>query len=56
MLGWLYHKIKKTAILAYYKILATPNPPLNKIKLQGLNENVLYKINEKDYYGGVIKR
>ena len=44
-------KDKKTAILAYYKILATPNPPLNKIKLKGLDENFLYKIENNDFYG-----
>lgn len=44
-------KDKKTAILSYFKILATPNPSLNKIKLRGLNKDLLYKINEKDYFG-----
>jgi len=44
-------KDKKSAIFAYYKIFATPNPSLNKIKLKGLNDNLLYQINNKDFYG-----
>ncbi|MGD1822140.1 MAG: alpha-galactosidase [Pleomorphochaeta sp.] len=44
-------KDKKTAILAYYKILATPNPPLNKIKLKGLDDDIAYEINGTVYYG-----
>ncbi len=44
-------KDKKTAILAYYKILATANPPLNKIKLKGLDNNLLYKIENNHFYG-----
>ncbi len=42
---------KKTAILGYYKVLATPNPSLKKIKLVGLDENLEYTCNQKTYYG-----
>ncbi len=44
-------KDKKTAILAYYKILATPNPSLKKINLVGLEESFEYQCNGKPYYG-----
>lgn len=42
---------KSTAILGYYKILATPNPSLKKICMVGLDENTEYLCNEKKYYG-----
>ncbi len=44
-------KDKKTAILGYYKILATPNPSLKKIKLVGLDENFEYSCNGKTFIG-----
>ncbi len=44
-------KDKKTAILGYYKILATPNPSLKKILLTGLNEELEYCCNGKSHYG-----
>lgn len=44
---------KKTAIYAYYKILATPNPSMKKIKLQGLNPALEYHCKERNmsFYG-----
>lgn len=42
---------KSTAILGYYKILATPNPSLKKITLIGLDDNKEYHCNGKTYYG-----
>ena len=46
-------KDKKKAILGCYKILATPNGGLTKVKLQGLNPEFEYKCNLRDttYYG-----
>lgn len=44
-------KDKKTAILGYYKILATPNPSLKKIQLVGLDPALEYTCNNKDYHG-----
>ncbi len=44
-------KDKKTAILGYYKILATPNPSLKKINLVGLCKDTEYLCNGKKYYG-----
>lgn len=37
-------KDKKVAILGYYKILASPNPSLKKIKLVGLDETLEYEL------------
>ncbi len=44
---------KKTAVFAYYKILATPNPSMKKIKLQGLNPELQYRCEDRklSYYG-----
>lgn len=44
-------KDKKTAILGYYKILATPNPSLKKVRLVGLDSNIQYSCNGKIYFG-----
>ncbi len=44
-------KDKRTAILAYYKILATPNPSLKKINLVGLDEEYEYICNNRCLYG-----
>ncbi len=46
-------KDKKQAIVGYYKILATPNPSLKKLLLQGLDENVKYSCEQTGlmYYG-----
>ncbi len=44
-------KDKKTAILGYYKILATPNTSLKKVALQGLCEDFEYKCGDKTYFG-----
>ncbi len=44
-------KDKKTAILGYYKILATPNTSLKKVNLVGLDENFEYECNGKTYFG-----
>lgn len=42
---------QKTAILGYYKILATPNPSLKKITLTGLNPAMEYTCNGNQYGG-----
>ncbi len=44
-------KDKKTAILGYYKILATPNTSLKKITLTGLENDLEYTCNGKTYFG-----
>ena len=46
-------KDKATAIVGYYKILATPNPSIKKIRLQGLEEGGLYECEQTQisYYG-----
>ncbi len=44
-------KDRKTAILGYYKILATPSPSLKKIKLLGLDESTEYRCGDRTYYG-----
>ncbi len=46
-------KDKKQAILAYYKLLATPNPSLKKIRLVGLDAHTQYNCiqNGNQYYG-----
>lgn len=47
---------KKTAILGYYKILATPNPSLKKIRLVGLDETLSYQCNGGEYFGDELMR
>lgn len=44
---------KKTAILAYYKVLANPNPKLKKLPLAGLNPQMMYRCSRagETYYG-----
>jgi alpha-galactosidase len=42
---------KSEAIFASYKVLATPNPPLKRIKLQGLDNNAEYSINNRKFRG-----
>ncbi len=44
-------KDKKTAILGYYKILATPNTSVKKIKLVGLDTKLEYICGDKSYFG-----
>ena len=46
-------KDKQTAIVGYYKVLATPNPSLKKIQLKGLDESLEYTCNKRDevFYG-----
>ena len=46
---------KKEAIFASYKILATPNPPLRKIKLKGLDNDTEYLINNRSYMGDELQ-
>ncbi len=46
---------KKEAIFASYKILATPNPPLRKIKLKGLDNDTEYIINNRSYMGDELQ-
>ena len=44
---------KKRAVAAAYKVLATPNPKLRKIRLKGLNPDLLYMCEEtgQQFYG-----
>ncbi len=44
-------KDRKTAILGYYKILATPNTSLKKIQLTGLDPDLCYQCNGNTYFG-----
>lgn len=46
-------KDQKTAILASYKVWATPNPPLKKVLLQGLNSELNYHCEQRglNFYG-----
>lgn len=46
-------KDKRTAIVGYYKVLATPNPGLKKIKLEGLDKDLEYRCNKREetFYG-----
>ncbi len=46
-------KDKQTAIVGYYKVLATPNPGLKKIKLKGLDESLQYSCQNRQevFYG-----
>ncbi len=44
-------KDKKTAVFAYYKILATPNPSIKKTRLVGLDPDLEYTCNGRKYYG-----
>ncbi len=41
-------KDKSKAVVAYYKVLASPNPSLKKIKLSGLDYSANYYCKEKD--------
>lgn len=44
---------RETATLASYKVLATPNPGLKKLRLQGLDPNLKYTCTgrSESYYG-----
>ncbi|WP_420828534.1 alpha-galactosidase [Jeotgalibaca caeni] len=44
-------KDKKEALVGYYRILAGPNPPYKRIKLQGLAEDKAYHIGGITRYG-----
>lgn len=46
-------KDQKTAILASYKVWASPNPPLRKVQLEGLNPDLNYYCEQRDhrFYG-----
>lgn len=54
MFSWMVvAKDKKSAIVSYYKVLATPNPSLKKIRLAGLENNKKYYCEQRDcVYGG----
>ena len=39
---------KKEALVGYYQILAKPNPKYHRLKLQGLDPNCYYEINQKE--------
>ena len=48
---------KKEAILGYYRILGVPNKSWDRVYLKGLDEDLLYCINEdsrKSYYGNEL--
>ncbi|ULT57527.1 alpha-galactosidase [Neobacillus drentensis] len=52
--AWMYvGNGQKQAVVFYYKTLATPNPPFLRLRLQGLNPQLKYKINNGDrvFYG-----
>lgn len=43
---------KSEALIGYYKVLATPNGPKHQtLKLRGLNEEFLYAVDGRIYYG-----
>ncbi len=46
-------KDEKTVIFAYYKVLATPNPSIKKIRLTNLDENATYVCEKtgREFYG-----
>ncbi len=45
---------RRKAVLAYYKVLARPNPGNVRILLQGLSENALYRISRFGKSGGGV--
>ncbi|EGP66343.1 alpha-galactosidase [Streptococcus sp. oral taxon 056 str. F0418] len=47
-------KDKKIAILAHYKMLNQVNHPFRRLKLQGLNPNAIYQIDQHDYSGAEL--
>ena len=48
-------KDKKTAIMAAYKNLNTPNEGMHRVRLKGLEESYLYSINDTDkMYGDLL--
>ncbi|WP_347834760.1 GH36 C-terminal domain-containing protein [Gracilibacillus sp. JCM 18860] len=51
--AWMVVSEDKTeALVGYYKVLAKPNEPYQRIKLTGLDPNQLYQVNnETSYYG-----
>lgn len=52
--AWMFVAEDKTqAFVSYFRILATPNAPLKKLTLNGLDPNADYKIaDEEGIYGG----
>ncbi|WP_040205156.1 alpha-galactosidase [Neobacillus jeddahensis] len=55
--AWMYvSQQRERAIVFYFKTLATPNPPLFRLKLRGLNPKVEYQINhsEQAYSGAEL--
>ncbi|OIK16550.1 alpha-galactosidase [Bacillus sp. MUM 116] len=55
--AWMYvSEDKGKAVLFYYKTMATPNPPFQRIKLQGLDDKRAYRINNggKEYFGSEL--
>lgn len=52
--AWMVVSADKTqAIVGWYKILNSPNPPCSRVRLQGLDPDMLYQIAEQEttYYG-----
>lgn len=45
---------KSRAILAYYRVLAEPNPGHRRVKLQGLDPDMRYSTDEGEYYGSEL--
>ncbi|MBL4951562.1 alpha-galactosidase [Neobacillus sp. YIM B02564] len=49
---------KSKAVVFYYKVLATPNPPFYRLKLRGLDRQVKYQINNggQAFYGDELMK
>lgn len=45
---------KSSAIFAYYRILAEPNPAHRRVKLVGLDSDMIYGIEDREYYGSEL--
>jgi alpha-galactosidase len=45
-------------VVFYYKTLAMPNPPFLRLRLQGLNPQLKYKINNEEsfFYGDELMK
>ena len=57
--AWMYvSSDRERAVVFYYKTLATPNPPLIRLKLCGLNPEMVYKVNdeEQEYFGDELMK
>lgn len=55
--AWMYvSEDKGKAVLFYFKTMASPNPPFLRLKLRGLDNEKIYRINNggKDYFGSEL--